>query len=170
MKFPDDGIGIVPISMSVLDCGPKKQSKKDFAFTVKLKISALKQMLEAGFMPVNSYKDGRIILKAPKGSRDKFAQLHVRQEGDNWAIVSYPCDTAEGREMLTLEEQEAEFPDSTLKEVKAFENDKGEIELQFPSDDECDCPACTLRKAFEKTMPEELAGGDPEDEEKRTLH
>lgn len=172
------GVNVIPLKMSVLDCGPRAQDRKAFEYTVRMKVAAFKQMLESRFMPVKSHDDGRMILRVPEHLKDtaptEFVQFHVRQEGEEWAAVCYPVDTAEGRPMMTLEEQMAAFPDSSVAEVIANISEDGDVAFSIKNNKNCDCPACTLRRAFEKMgdeLEQEMKQEEPaKPDEKRTLH
>lgn len=174
MDFGEEGLNVIPLNLSLRDCGHGKQSRSEFEFTVRLKIHAIKQMLEAGFVPAKSHGDGRVIMRAPEGMVDKFVQMHVRQEGEDWAIVCYPCETEEGREMLTLEQQLVEFPDARLNTITATENEDGSVDFGEPTlrteTEGCNCPACTVRRALGKVMPEEMGAQQEPGDDKRTLH
>lgn len=139
------------------DCGEKLLSVEEFRHLCGLKIAALRQMLDMGYVPVNAFPDGRVIVGVQDiNGKQWFNQIHamVNANGIDWTVCNYPVDTADGREMMTLEQQDQEFG-------KTKDFFKTEMEVDGTKEGQCNCSKC---------IAERLHAAHREAQKERVLH
>lgn len=132
----------IAAKITMTDCGEDQLPPDEFRHLCGLKIAALRQILDMGYTPVNAFPDGRVIVGIEDANgKQWFNQIHAMKNanGVDWTVCNYPVDTVDGREMMTLEQQDEEFG----KKLDFF---KTELEVDGTKEGECNCPKCIAER------------------------